>query len=99
MAESHPTPPVTFSDKSPHPPAQSCDIPLLKPLPYRHPDGAEGNPMKTIALSLASSALVLGLSLSAMAAAPADGAAPVVEGKDRPILLARMVVTATPLPN
>ncbi|WP_311267275.1 hypothetical protein [Sphingobium sp. WCS2017Hpa-17] len=55
--------------------------------------------MKTIALSLASSALVLGLSLSAMAAAPANGAAPVVEGKDRPILLARMVVTATPLPN
>jgi len=55
--------------------------------------------MKTIALSLASSALVLGLGLSAMAAAPANGGAPVIQGKDRPILLARMVVSATPLPN
>jgi hypothetical protein len=55
--------------------------------------------MKTVALSLVSSALVLGLSLSAMAAAPANSATPVVEGKDRPILLARMVVSATPLPN
>lgn len=55
--------------------------------------------MKTIALSLASSALVLSLSLSALAAAPTGRAAPVVGGKGRPILLARMVVTATPLPN
>lgn len=55
--------------------------------------------MKTIALSLASSALVLGLGLSAMAAAPAGGTAPLIEGKAKPILLARMVVTATPLPN
>ena len=55
--------------------------------------------MKTIALSLASSALVLGLSLSAMAAAPTGGTAPLIEGKDRPILLARMAVTAPPLPN
>ena len=53
--------------------------------------------MKPIALSLASSALVLGASLSALAAAPVQHPAPIVEGKDKPILLARMVVTATPL--
>ncbi|WP_196221790.1 hypothetical protein [Sphingobium sp. CAP-1] len=55
--------------------------------------------MKAITLSIASSALVLGLSLSALAAAPTTGAAPIIEGRDAPILLARMVVTATPLPN
>ncbi|MEC3910764.1 hypothetical protein U5A82_09835 [Sphingobium sp. CR2-8] len=55
--------------------------------------------MKTIALSIASSALVLGLSLTPLFAAPATQAAPVVEGKDRPILLQRMVVTATLLPS
>lgn len=54
--------------------------------------------MKTIAMSLASSALVLGLGLMAFAA-PAAQPAPIVEGKDRPILLQRMVVTATVLPN
>lgn len=63
------------------------------------PAARKNHPMKTIALSLARSALVLGLSLSAMAAAPTNGTAPVVEGKDRPILLARMTVTATPLSN
>lgn len=57
--------------------------------------------MKIIALSIASSVLVLGASLSALAAAPATAAqpAPIIAGKDRPILLARMVVTATPLPD
>lgn len=55
--------------------------------------------MKTIALSLVSSALVLGASLSALAATPAAKPAPMIEGKDRPILLQRMVVIATPLPN
>jgi hypothetical protein len=57
------------------------------------------SPMKTITLSLASSALVLGLSLTPLLAAPAAQGAPVIEGKDRPILLQRMVVTATPLPD
>jgi hypothetical protein len=55
--------------------------------------------MKTIAMSIASSALVLGLSLSALTAASAERPAPLIEGKDRPILLQRMVVTATPLPG
>ena len=55
--------------------------------------------MKTAALSIASSALVLGASLSALAAAPAPQPAPIVEGKGKPILLARMVVSATPLPD
>jgi hypothetical protein len=55
--------------------------------------------MKTIALSLASSALVLGLSLTPLLAAPAAQGAAVIEGKNRPILLQRMVVTATPLPD
>jgi len=54
--------------------------------------------MKTIALSIASSALVLGLSLSPLVAASAPHPAPVLAGKDRPILLQRMVITATPLP-
>lgn len=56
-------------------------------------------PVKAAALSIVSSALILGASLSAMAAAPAASSAPVIRGKDRPILLQRMVVTATPLPN
>jgi hypothetical protein len=55
--------------------------------------------MKTITLSLASSALVLGLSLSALAAAPAAPSSPILEGKEKPILLARVVVVETPLPN
>ncbi|WP_420143697.1 hypothetical protein [Sphingobium sp.] len=53
--------------------------------------------MKTIALSIASSALVLGASLTAMAATPAS--ASVIESRDQPILLGRVVVEATPLPN
>lgn len=55
--------------------------------------------IRTAALSLASSALILGASLSAMAAAPAPPSAPIIMGKDRPILLQRMVVMATPLPD
>ncbi|MEC3949960.1 hypothetical protein [Sphingobium sp. HWE2-09] len=54
--------------------------------------------MKTIALSIASSALLLSLSLSPLVAASAPQPVPVLTGKDRPILLQRMVVTATPLP-
>lgn len=56
-------------------------------------------PIKAAALSIVSSALILGASLSAMAAAPAPPSAPIIMGKDHPILLQRMVVTATPLPN
>jgi hypothetical protein len=55
--------------------------------------------IRTAALSIVSSALILGASLSAMAAAPAPQSAPIIMGKDRPILLQRMVVTATPLPD
>lgn len=55
--------------------------------------------MKTIALSIASSAPVLGASLSALAAAPVRHPAPIVAGEAQPILLTRMVVTATPLPD
>jgi hypothetical protein len=55
--------------------------------------------IKTAALSIVSSALILGASLSAMAAAPVPPSAPIIMGKDRPILLQRMVVTATPLPD
>ncbi|WHO37690.1 hypothetical protein PMI04_014080 [Sphingobium sp. AP49] len=54
--------------------------------------------MKTIVLSLASSALLLGLSLTPFAEAQAPQTAPLLAGKDHPILLARMTVTATPLP-
>ncbi len=53
--------------------------------------------MKTIAISLSASALILGLSLAAFAGAQQPHRALVVEGKDRPILLGRMVVEATPL--
>ncbi|HUD91273.1 hypothetical protein [Sphingobium sp.] len=55
--------------------------------------------MKTIALSIASSALAPGVSLSALAGAPAATPIPIIEGKDRPILPQRMVVSATSLPN
>lgn len=52
--------------------------------------------MKTLFASTAASALLLGLSLATLAAQPA-GPAPLVEGKSQPILLKRMIVTATPL--
>lgn len=56
--------------------------------------------MKTAMISLTASALVLGLGLATFADGRDAGPAPVVlQGKDRPILLARMVVTATPLPD
>ena len=54
--------------------------------------------MKTFALSIAGSALVLGLGLAGFAQAEAPRAPLVVEGKDKPIVLARVVVTATALP-
>ena len=52
--------------------------------------------MKTILASTASSALLLSLSLVALAAQPVTPA-PLLEGQGQPILLKRMVVTATPL--
>ncbi len=52
--------------------------------------------MKTIALSLAGCALMLGL---AFTEAEATRPPAVIEGKDRPILLGRMVVIATALPD
>ncbi len=54
--------------------------------------------MKPIILSLSASLLALGVTIAPFALARPDGTAPLVEGKDRPILLQRMVVTATPLP-
>jgi len=54
--------------------------------------------MKMIAASLISSALLLGVSLTPFADAQAPQPAQLLEGKDHPILLARMTVTATPLP-
>ncbi|BBF71082.1 MULTISPECIES: hypothetical protein [Sphingomonadaceae] len=54
--------------------------------------------MKPIILSLSASLLALGVTIAPFALAQPDSAAPLVEGKDRPILLQRMVVTATPLP-
>lgn len=50
--------------------------------------------MKTILASTAASALLLSLAALAAQTAPS---APLIEGKGRPILLKRMVVTATPL--
>ncbi|MGC4253024.1 MAG: hypothetical protein QM605_16560 [Sphingobium sp.] len=56
--------------------------------------------MKTIAASLSASALILSLSLATFAGAQQqDHRPPIVEGKERPLLLARMVVEATPLPK
>lgn len=55
--------------------------------------------MKTIALSLIAAALLLGTSLTPFARARPDAPAPLMEGKDHPILLKRMMVTATPLPS
>ena len=52
--------------------------------------------MKIIALSLTAAALTLGAGIGSLVAAQP---APLLEGKDHPILLQRMVVTATPLPN
>jgi hypothetical protein len=52
--------------------------------------------MKNLSLALAGSALIMGLGLSGLALAE-PGKPVVVEGRDAPILLARVVVTATPL--
>lgn len=54
--------------------------------------------MKAIAIAFAGSALVAGLGLG-IAEAPPPQAPAVIEGKDKPILLARVVVTATALPE
>lgn len=54
--------------------------------------------MQPIILSLASSALVLGLCLAPFAGAQPPRTPVALVGKDQPILLKRMVVTATPLP-
>ena len=54
--------------------------------------------MKTVLASAVASALLFSVSLASFAAPPATPAS-VIEGKDRPILLKRMVVTATPLPR
>ncbi|WP_242124691.1 hypothetical protein [Sphingobium sp. Sx8-8] len=55
--------------------------------------------MKIIAISLTATALLLAASLTSFALARPDKAGPVLEGKDHPILLQRMVVTATLLPS
>ncbi|WP_176590785.1 hypothetical protein [Sphingobium sp. EM0848] len=55
--------------------------------------------MKTIALSLTATALLMGASIAAFATAKSDAPAPLLEGKDRPILLKRIIVTATLLPS
>ncbi|MBH1992081.1 MAG: hypothetical protein I8H86_04270 [Sphingomonadaceae bacterium] len=56
--------------------------------------------MQRIVLSLTASLLALGVTLAPFALARPDAtAAPLIEGKAQPILLARMVVTATPLPE
>lgn len=54
--------------------------------------------MKTIALSSAATILLVTASLAPFASARPKSPAPLLMGKDRPILLKRMVVTATPLP-
>lgn len=46
---------------------------------------------------LTAAVLVAGMGLAALAAAPPPVQPRVLEGRDRPILLARVVVTATPL--
>ncbi|WP_022682835.1 hypothetical protein [Sphingobium bisphenolivorans] len=51
--------------------------------------------MKAIALSLTGSLLLLGIILTPFTLTQA----PILEGKDHPILLKRMVVTATALPR
>ena len=59
--------------------------------------------MQRIVLSLTASLLALGVTIAPFAlarpAASAPVPTPVIEGKDHPILLGRMVVTATPLPE
>lgn len=54
-------------------------------------------PMQRIVLSLTASLLVLGVALAPFALARPAASAPVIEGKAQPILLARMVVMASPL--
>lgn len=54
--------------------------------------------MKDILLSITASLLVLGITLTPFALAQPVQAAPLIEGKESPILLQRMTVTATALP-
>ena len=53
--------------------------------------------MHRIILSLSASLLTLGVTLAPFALAGPNAPAPIMEGKDHPILLQRMVVSATPL--
>ena len=61
----------------------------------------KGQFMKSILLSMAASLFVLTLGLAPFATvdAHAPDQAQIVEGQHNPILLARMTVTATPLPE
>jgi hypothetical protein len=59
----------------------------------------KGSIMKDIVLSITASLLVLGITLTPFAVAQPVQAAPLIEGKDHPILLQRMTVTATALPG
>lgn len=81
-------------------PAHFCDTVRLTPF-HDAPPGAhgKGKPMKTTALSLTAAALLLGISLAPFAVARPEAPAPLLEGKGHPILLKRMVVTATLLPS
>lgn len=55
--------------------------------------------MKTAALTLAASILIVSASLSAFSHTEPELAPVMLTGKDKPILLARMIVTAAPLDN
>ncbi len=61
----------------------------------------KGQSMKSILLSMAASLFVLTLGLAPFATVDAQptAQAQIVEGQHHPILLARMTVTATPLPE
>lgn len=89
--------PVTFSHNFSgcrHSPATSAA--------YRSPMTPAGHcereiMIKTAILGLSACALLFGLGVGPWGGVPGPQPAPVLEGKDRPILLQRMVVTATPL--
>lgn len=55
--------------------------------------------IKIAILSLSASALLFSASLASVSGPDARKEAPVIGDKDHPILLKRMVVTATPLPE
>lgn len=55
--------------------------------------------MKLAILSLSASTLLVCLGLGSLTSAQHPQQAPMIEGKEKPILLERMVVTATPLPD